>query len=234
MYADGTTYDQPSKLAAQAEKRVSAAVARLNGILPLKARQEKLSEPLRRLHRDILNAYVEIGRTLSRDEIGGRMENAADAIQTLAENDLIVVDSEGELVGAYPFTMEQREHKLKVNGHQVHCMCALDALAVNPMFGAEVEITSRCRVSDQPVRLRQKRYRFHDADDTQDLFFGISWNAASASSCCANSLCTEMIFLKGDLVAKNWRDQDAENREIFTLDEAILFATDFFLPLLED
>ena len=113
-------------------------------------------------------------------------------------------------------------------------MCALDALAVNPMFGADVEINSRCRVSGEPIRLHQLRYGFDDTGSTREVFFGIDWNAASESSCCADSLCTEMIFLKGEKVAREWRDQDAEHRETFTLDEAIQFASDFFLPLLED
>ena len=169
------THNPAHSLDAETMQRIGAAVERLNHILPLKARQEKLSEPLRRLHREILNAYVEIGRTLSKDEISRGMANADQAIKTLAENDMIVVDADGELTGAYPFTMEKREHQLKVNAHQVHCMCALDALAVNPMFGADVEINSRCRVSGEPIRLHQLRYGFDDTGSTREVFFGIDW-----------------------------------------------------------
>ena len=233
MTSIDTSCAEKTELSAASEARIAAAVTRLNTILPLKARQEQLRAPLRKLHRDILNAYVQIGRSLSRKEIFARMEHAADAIRILAENDLIVVDGAGELTGAYPFTMQQREHKLEVNGHLVHCMCALDALAVSPMFRTRTRISSVCRASGQPIALAQNGYIFSDSGDYRQGFFGIAWSAASAAGCCADSLCTEMLFLKGDAVARNWRDQDAPNREIFTLDEAVVFAARFFLPVLE-
>ena len=53
------------------------------------------------------------------------------------------------------------------------------------------------------------------------------------SACCANSLCTEMLFLRDGEVARQWQAKDAENREIFTLRVAVEFASRFFVPLME-
>ncbi|MFC1589613.1 organomercurial lyase [Pseudomonadota bacterium] len=212
--------------------KVSEAVERLNKILPLKSNQHSMPVELQQLHRDILYSYIEIGRSLNRAEIAMRVDNVDDAIETLRQNDLVVFDDGGEPIGVYPFTMEEREHKLNVNGHVVHCMCALDSLAVSAMYGVEVEINSECRLSGLPVVILQKGHDLLNAADVQDVCFAINWNAASANTCCADSLCTEMIFIKGQLAANDWCNEDAGNRQIFTLDEAIEFAAGFFVPLL--
>lgn len=161
-----------------------------------------------------------------------RVADVDEAVQILKQSDLVVFNDDGEPIGAYPFTMEEREHKLAVNGHQVHCMCALDALAVSPMFDMALEIKSMCRVSGEAITLKQKGFEILNAHEVEDLFFGINWNAASSGSCCADTLCTEMIFLKGHGIAHMWRDEDAQNKQIFTLNEAIDFAARFFMPLM--
>jgi hypothetical protein len=63
-----------------------------------------------------------------------------------------------------------------------------------------------------------------------DVHFGINWSSAN-NSCCATSLCTEMIFLADSDVAVEWMNDDPENREIFSLYDAIEFASTFFTPL---
>ena len=215
------------------DKKIKKAIDQLNGILPLKASQQSLSSEMQALHRDILYSYVELGRSLNRDEITQRIDNVGEAIKTLQQNDIVVFNGGGEPIGAYPFTMEKREHKIRVNGYLVHSMCALDSLAISPMYDVEVEIDSVCYVSGDRVVIRQKGFDVINAPDVQDVYFGINWNAVSASSCCADSLCTEMIFLKGESVANNWFDEDSKHRQIFTLGEAVEFASGFFTPLLE-
>ena len=41
-----------------------------------------------------------------------------------------------------------------------------------------------------------------------------------------------MIFLKGKQTADQWRAEDKDNREIFSLPDAIDFAAGFFVPLM--
>ncbi|MCK5001379.1 MAG: hypothetical protein KAS57_00030 [Gammaproteobacteria bacterium] len=214
-------------------EKIDKAIDHLNKILPLKANQQSMSLDMQALHRDILHSYVELGRSLNRGEIAQRVDNLEEAVKTLQQKDMVVFDDSGEPIGAYPFTMEKREHKISVNGHLVHSMCALDSLAVSPMYGVELEINSVCHVSGESVVIRQKGLEILNASAVRDVYFAINWNAASANSCCADSLCTEMIFLKGESVANNWFNEDAEHRQIFTLDEAVGFAAGFFMPLLE-
>ncbi|MCP3665258.1 MAG: hypothetical protein GY696_22630 [Gammaproteobacteria bacterium] len=213
--------------------KITHAVNRLNSILPLKVNQQALGEPLRKLYKELLRAYVEKGRTLSRDEMAQWVDDVDLAVQVLKESDLAVFDEAGEPIGAYPFTMEQREYKLLINGRTVHSMCAMDSLSVAPMFDISLEINSVCRVTGDAVRIQQQGYKILNPDEVRGIYFGISWSAVSSCCPCADGLCTEMIFLKGESVANQWQGEDPESRELFTLDEAIDFGARFFVPLME-
>jgi len=149
----------------------------------------------------------------------------------IAENRLIVLDADGNPSGAYPFTSEEREHKVQINGVTVHCMCALDALAVSPMFKRPSVIDSRCRVTGSPVSLEQNGADFNDG--TVGAWFGINWGAAATDTVCAESLCMEMIFLINETVARGWLAESPDTREIFDLPAAVAFAAGFFVPLAE-
>ena len=207
------------------------AIERLNKILPLAERQQKLGKDIAMVYQKTLHSYVERGTSLSKAEIAQQVGNIDECIDALKKNDMVVFDNNDEPIGAYPFTMEPREHEVTVNGNNVHCMCALDALAVSPMFDMETMIKSRCHVTAEPVNIHQRNHEIIDADNNSDVYFGISWNSA-ANNCCATSLCTEMIFLKGKRIADQWQAEDADNREIFNLPDAIKFAAGFFVPLM--
>lgn len=214
--------------------KVEKAVERLNAVLPLKQRQAMVGKQLTEVHKSTLRSFVERGRILNKKEIAQMVDDLPAAIKILKENDMIVFDCSDEPVGAYPFTMEERAHKLSVNGNQIHAMCALDALGVSPMFGHDVEIHSECKVTGAPIAIKQRNQEILNRGEAGDIHFGIIWNAADSGCCCANSLCTEMIFLKDGRTAEEWHAADPGNREIFALDEAVDFAAKFFVPLVED
>jgi len=213
------------------QQKITRAINRLNKKLPLKARQENLPPGLQQLHRDILYSYLELGRSFTADEIASLVDDSTGMLEALRQSGLVVFDDAGEPVGAYPFTMEQRDHIVDTGDRAVHCMCALDSLAVSPMYGVALEVRSSCYLRRHPIVIRQKGLELVDHDDVRDVFFAINWGAAASNSCCADSLCTEMIFIKGRAAADQWLREDKEYRQIFTLDEAIQFAAGFFVPL---
>ena len=137
------------------------------------------------------------------------------------------------MIGVYPFTMEKRQHKIKVNGFEVHAMCALDSLAVSPMFKLETEITSVCEATDERIKIQQLPNALKNKDEIKDLYFGIIWSASNSNLSCANSLCLQMIFLINLDIANSWMMEDIDNREIFKLEDAVEFASEFFVPLME-
>jgi hypothetical protein len=211
--------------------KVINAVDRLNKILPLSRNLQNLKKEQADVYQNILRSYAEQGASLNKNEIARQVENIDETIKVLKENDMVVFDDDGEPIGAYPFTMEQREHEVSINGHKVRCMCALDALAVSSMFDKQTTISSICHVTGEPVSIQQRNREIINYDDNKDVYFGLNWNSA-ANNCCATSLCTQMIFLKGQHVADQWQAEDAENREIFNLSDAVDFASGFFVPLM--
>ena len=100
------------------------------------------------------------------------------------------------------------------------------------MFNMDTEISSQCRVTGDPVEIRQSGTTIENMAEAGGVYFGIVWGAAETGACCADSLCMQMIFLRDGDVAQNWLAEDAENREIFTLQQSVEFAERFFVPLM--
>ncbi|MCB0213304.1 MAG: hypothetical protein KDJ52_28435 [Anaerolineae bacterium] len=212
--------------------KLENALNHLNSILPLKQSQEACAPEIKELHQQILRSFVTRGRILTREEMAQWVGDVPQAIDVLSSYDMVTFSESGEPLGAYPFTMLEREHQVRVNGHQVHAMCALDALAVAPMFEETTEVTSRCRVTADPITIQMSGETILNLAEVRDNHVGIAWEAADAASCCADSLCTEMIFLRDAETAQKWLADDSAGREVFTLQEAVQFASRFFAPLL--
>ena len=126
------------------------ALQKLNQLLPLAERQAALPAPLTELHRAVLHSFVNRGRPLTRTEIKQQWLglDASQALTRLAGDDLIVLAADTqEIIGAYPLTLEETPHHVRVNGHTLRAMCALDALAVSPLFGRLL----RCVASQKTV-----------------------------------------------------------------------------------
>lgn len=214
--------------------KLDNALFRLRRILPLKRRQDECSDQVKMLHRQILRAFVTRGRMPTRQEMSRHVDDPDAAIKALSDGAMLVMDKDGTTVGAYPFTMDAREHRVQVNGQQVFAMCALDALAISPMFNMRAHIASRCRLTGTPVNIWQSGEVIENPDEAGDVQLGIHWGAEADGVSCADSLCLEMMYLKNEDVARKWLMGDAGNREIFTLSEAMAFSSRFFLPLMSD
>jgi alkylmercury lyase len=212
--------------------QVSTALKRLDSILPLVTGLKSLSDEDAALYCKLINSYVQQGRALTRDEVATIISNADQALANIAASKLIVLDADGNPAGAYPFTSEQREHRVHVNGITVHCMCALDALSVSCMFNVPTVIDSQCRVTGAAIHLEQNGTSF--SAGTLDAWFGINWGAASTDTVCAESLCMEMMFLANESVAHDWLAESPDTREIFDLPSAVEFAAAFFVPLADN
>ena len=210
-----------------------AAVDRLNSQLPLKARQGNLPPQLKATHHYVLYSLVRNGRPPSHEELIPLLgqDNVEAGLQRLGSDDLVVLDADGKKpVGAYPITIEETPHKITVNAHTIHAMCALDAVSVAPMFDTEVHIESVCHVSQTPIAIHMQGDKILDVQPSSEVTVGIRWRIPSGVA--AHSMCTEMVFLKDRQTAEAWQDGDTENISLFSLTEAVAFGKSFFLPLL--
>jgi len=212
--------------------KLENALNRLKHILPIKDRQDRCEPQIKLLHQKILQSFVTQGRILNIDEMTECVDNTSQAIDILSENDMVIFSESGEPIGAYPFTMSTREHMVLVNGFNVHAMCALDALAIAPMFNTNTDIRSQCRVTGETVSIKMSGETVQNQHEAGNIFFGITWGASDSAISCADSLCLEMIFLKDYETAQKWQSDDIAERETFTLQEAVQFSSRFFSPLL--
>jgi len=198
---------------------IQSAVNRLNSQLPLKARQDKLPVVLKTLHKTVLTSLVKQGRPPTADELKMNLgaENIRGSLQRLGTDDLIVLDAEGKYpVGAYPVTSETTTHKIFVNGHTIHAMCALDALSVAPMFDAEVVIESSCRVSESAITIQMRGSKILEVQPSEDaVMVGVRWQMPLGVA--AHSMCMDMVFLKDRPTAMAWQNNDSENTSIHTI-----------------
>ena len=211
--------------------KVNTALKRLDDILPLLSGLQSLSNEEARLYCKLLSSYVEQGRTLTRNEVAEIVSNTEQSLNNVVSSKLIVLDSEGNPAGAYPFTSQEREHKVHINGVTAHCMCALDALSVSPMFNKPTTIDSECRVTGNKIHIEQNGTNF--TNGTLNAWFGINWGAAANDTVCAESLCLEMMFLADEEIASQWFSESPDTREIFDLQSAVEFSAAFFVPLSE-
>ena len=211
---------------------VTAALARLQRLLPLADRLREQAPAARRVHRLILCSFARDGRPPEVSSLIAQMGPSEwnNARAGLANADLIVLGPEDEVQGAYPFTVVQTDHLLQLNGAQVYAMCALDALAVAPMFDCPVSIDSQCAMTRTPIAVSQRGGTLVSAQPERDIRVGIGWR--EPEGCAATSLCREMVFLRDWDTAQAWRTVQPDARSLYDLDQAIALGTRFFLPLL--
>lgn len=209
------------------------ALQRLTALLPLKQRQDKLAPPVKRIHQCILQSLAQKGSAPEWNELqavfkGGDIHNA---VRVLADADLIVQDnSTGEVTGAYPMSVAKTPHEVIFKNHRLYAMCALDAVAIAPVFDTEVLIRSVCHGTGEPVSIHQQP-ECSTVEPNQQLMIGIRWQ--QTNDCAAHSLCTEMVFFKDAATAQQWQAGDTASKSVLTLAQGITVGTAFFKPLLD-
>jgi hypothetical protein len=111
---------------------------------------------------------------------------AAQVLAELAAEDFLTLDGTGQIVAAYPFSaLPTGVEVILPGGVRVAAMCAIDALGIPAMLGADAVIESQDPVSGDPVRVR-----FHDGaavwePRTAAVFYGARPEMGpSADVCC--------------------------------------------------
>jgi hypothetical protein len=111
------------------------------------ARRARLTDSERELYFWILRRFATSGRpsgTETRETAARLGLEVEEALASLAREDLVHRGSDGEITVAYPFSGLPTAHRVRFpGGHEVHAMCAIDALGIAPMFEQTIEIRSR-------------------------------------------------------------------------------------------
>ncbi len=229
----GYVYDQVGSVQGKGMDRdVYEALTQLDRVLPLAERQSALIPELVVMHRRILWTLAEQGRMPEPAELQPLLTQGdlLSALAMLAHEDLIVLNATGQPTGAYPMTLEPTRHRIQLHGHEIYAMCAIDALAIAPMFDTEVRIDSSCRMTGEAIRIHQRGKVLVSADPGRGIHTGVRWQ--SPDQCAAHSLCMEMVFLRDARTAADWAAKWEVPVSILNLEQSIEFGTTFFQALL--
>ncbi len=103
-----------------------------------------LSARARRVHRDILTAWLHIGTA---PEAAGY---DPDTLRDLARRDLIVLRHD-RIALAYPFSDARTDYKVSIGDTRAHAVCAVDALGVAGMARQATRVRCPCPVCGEPI-----------------------------------------------------------------------------------
>ncbi len=124
-------------------------------------RTRRLNGEQRQLYEWILQRFA-LAAPPTRAQLGEKarmlaLEPSA-ALATLAREDLVHTDEEGEVLVAYPFSARPRGHRVTIEGGAtVEAMCAIDALGIAAMLDKPVEIVSHDPISGKKISVRLSR-----------------------------------------------------------------------------
>ena len=186
----------------------------------------------------LLRHYAEAGLAPAIGDLAERAGVSETAIgpilASLKARDLVVLEADGKsIVGAYPLTDRDTEHRVRLGDRTLNAMCAIDALGVAAMYGRDAEINSRCRFCTAPIRITTSdRGRALEAvrPATVVVWSGLRYE----DGCAASSICMTMAFFCSDAHLEAWRAAHDSKAPGFRLsiDEAFQTGRAIFAPSL--
>lgn len=109
-------------------------------------------------------------------------------LQHLSEQDLVHWDKQdGKITVAYPFSGVPTLHRVALSGKPfTYAMCAIDALGISPMMGAETDIESVCAYCGETIRIHVTPQTLMAISDTVVVGFE---PVEEGSNCCDTECC---------------------------------------------
>jgi hypothetical protein len=192
----------------------------------------------------VLRAFAETGTVPSVEQLARASgdDDLAAVLARLHAEDFLRLDTDGQILVAYPFSASRTAHEVTVSGGPVvHAMCAIDALGIAAMLSRPVQISSRdphtgdpiaitvhpngSRLEAQPagtvVYLGRLRTGRRSEGDQQPV-------GAAVDTCCPH-----ISFFASRANADAWAAQDPQiDGRVLVLDEAAKVGLDIFGGLL--
>jgi hypothetical protein len=190
------------------------------------------------VRRTVLLGFAAFGAPPSVTEIAASIgldaEAVCAALARLAGRDILVLDADGAIAAAYPFSAEPTPHRVALArfGTTVYALCAIDALGTGAMLGADTLIESRCAASGAQVTVRTRDHGHALAEVTPAdavVWYGLAY----AGGCAARSGCALKLFFRNDTELASWRGRNSGHPGCrLTVPVALQLALALFAPML--
>jgi hypothetical protein len=201
----------------------------------LAARSARLAVGTRSVYQAVLRGFATAGRPPEPTELEAVARPFGLAVgQVLTElvaTDLVGLDDVGRIRMAYPFSTGPTPHVVAIaGGVRVYSMCAVDALGIPPMLGADAVISSADPLTGAPVRVTfSSGLASWDPPDAV-LYVGRTDCAGSTEQVC----CSYLNFFVDPASAGQWASQHPEvTGSILDQAQAETLGAETFGPLLD-
>ncbi len=202
------------------------------------ARATRLTPAARTLHLVILRAFADSGRPPSPADLDRNAHplgvDAAAAMAELVAGDAVVLDRDGTVLAAYPFSATPTLHRVAVRGGPtVHAMCAVDALGMSAMLARPVTIIGREPDTDRQVVIT---VRVDGEQATFEPATAVVYAGTTGDWCCgpaAGQRCGTINFFTAPETASAWAARHPEvNGQILDQQQALAWGVREFAGLL--
>jgi HAMP domain-containing protein len=157
LYRDEHGRVVPAPSISQLREAIAAAGAAPAEVLSAWRTCARPLDPVQRAaHQAILRAFARTGRPpqpAALDQVTvGTGHTTAEVLESLHALDAIRLTRDSEIAVAYPFSAMPTRHRVRIDGRtDAYAMCAVDALGISAMLGADARIESVDVTSGQPV-----------------------------------------------------------------------------------
>lgn len=188
----------------------------------------------RAVQQAILRGFATTGGAPSPDQLAkvvrpyGR--EVAQVVEQLVAGDYLALDQTGRIRAAYPFSAVPTGHVVHIRGGpQVYAMCAIDALGMAKMLGADLRIDSTDPRTGAPVVVTFTDGVADWIPDTAVVYSGMRAGAGPAVDIC----CSYLNFHTDHAGAAAWAaEQPLVTGRVLTQSQAVTSAEATFGPIL--
>ncbi len=184
------------------------------------ARTAQLDEGERSLYHSILRSFAR-GETPDATALATQAEHHGldlpVTLASLAAEDLVHTGADGAITVASP-AGRPTAHRVQLDVHEVHAMCAIDALGMAPMFGRPIRVESSDPVSGDTVRVELAP----DGDASWTPQEAVVVSGSSCDGAAFNGCCHVLNFFSARENAEQYLSARADVRGIvISIREAI-------------
>jgi Alkylmercury lyase len=185
----------------------------------------------------ILREFAAHGRPPALSDLKKNMElpsigAARRIVKRLYEADILTKEGD-EIISAYPFSAKATRHRVAFeDGHEVHALCATDALGIHFMLHRPITVRSRCPACENEMTVVVKDGVVVSSDPDGIVQFVSN---SGQCGCTAKTFCPYMNFFCSKAHAAMWRERNPAlgKGELYSLRRTLKYGRQIFGSFLE-